>query len=125
MFLADDIVLFPFKGILSVFREIYQAALDEVHGEAEAIRNELSQLYQGLERGEIAEEAFDARESQLLDRLDEIEGGNDTIELDDEDDDALDEEDVGEDEYEDDTGDEDLDACDEEDSTQPEEPDHE
>ncbi len=74
MFLADDIVLFPFKSILSIFQEIHNAAIQEIASEADGIRTELSQLYLALEAGTISEEAFDGRERELLDRLDEIEG---------------------------------------------------
>ena len=73
MFLADDVILFPFKSILSVFQEIYKAAIEEIKAEADAIRLELSQLYLALEAGAVTEDAFDARESELLDRLDAIE----------------------------------------------------
>ena len=73
MFIADNIVLFPFKSILSIFQEIYNAALQEMASEADTIRAELGQLYLALEAGSLTEEAFDAKESELLDRLDEIE----------------------------------------------------
>ncbi len=73
MFLADDVLFFPFKSILSVFREIYKAALEEMKAEADSIRNELSQLYLALESGALTEDAFDSRERELLDRLDAIE----------------------------------------------------
>ncbi|HKI18760.1 MAG TPA: gas vesicle protein GvpG [Isosphaeraceae bacterium] len=73
MFLADDVLLFPFKSILSVFQEIYNAAVQELAAESDSIRAELSQLYLALEAGTLSEEAFDARERELLDRLDAIE----------------------------------------------------
>jgi len=73
MFLADDILLFPFKSILSVFQEIYNAAVQELAAESDSIRAELSQLYLALEAGTLSEEAFDSRERELLDRLDAIE----------------------------------------------------
>jgi Gas vesicle protein G len=73
MFLVDDVLLFPFKSILSVFQEIYKAALEEIAAESDSIRSELSQLYLALEAGTLGEEAFDTRESELLDRLDAIE----------------------------------------------------
>lgn len=57
-----------------VFREIHNAAQEEVAGEAETIRTELRELYMMLETGRITEEQFDSREKELLDRLEEIEG---------------------------------------------------
>ncbi len=73
MFLADDVILFPFKSILAVFKEIYNAAVEELAAESDAIRAELSQLYLALEAGTLGEDAFDVRERELLDRLDELE----------------------------------------------------
>jgi hypothetical protein len=73
VFIADDVLLFPFKSLLSIFQEIYNAAVQEMASESDAIRAELSQLYLALEAGSLSNEAFDARESELLDRLDEIE----------------------------------------------------
>jgi len=73
VFLADDVLMFPFKSLLKVFREIYKAALEEIKAEADSIRLELSQLYLALESGAVTEESFDSRERELLDRLDAIE----------------------------------------------------
>lgn len=100
MFLADDIVLFPVKSILSLFREIYNAAVQEIAEEADAIRAELGELYLRLEAGTIDETEFDAREQQLLDRLDIIDARNfaeDDEEGDDEDEDEEEEEEEGDD----------------------------
>jgi hypothetical protein len=56
---------------------MHNAALDEIENEAVSITNELSELYMMLETGKITESEFDAREKELLDRLDEIqEEGN-------------------------------------------------
>ena len=97
MFLADDVLLFPFKSLLKVFQEIYKAALEEVKAEAGAIRNELSQLYLALEAGAVSEDTFDARERELLDRLDNIEERG---MIEDEDEDEDDEDTEGEDHLE-------------------------
>lgn len=74
MLVIDDILLFPFRGLMFVFREIQNAAQEEVAGDAEAIRTELRELYMMLETRRIAEEEFDTRERELLDRLEEVEG---------------------------------------------------
>ncbi len=56
---------------------MHNAALEEIENEAVSITNELSELYMMLETGKITESEFDAREKELLDRLDEIqEEGN-------------------------------------------------
>jgi hypothetical protein len=73
MLVIDDILLFPFRGLMFVFRGIQNAAQEEVAGDAEAIRTELRELYMMLETGKMAEEEFDAREKELLDRLEEME----------------------------------------------------
>ena len=56
---------------------MHNAALEEIENEAMSITNELGELYMMLETGKITESEFDAREKELLDRLDEIqEEGN-------------------------------------------------
>ena len=72
MFLIDDLLLAPVKGILWVFREIYDAAQQEMAGEREPIIAALSELYMRLETGQISEAEFETREKKLLDRLDRI-----------------------------------------------------
>jgi len=72
MLIIDDILLFPIKSILWIFREIHNAAQEDLASEAEAITTELSELYMMLETGRITEDEFDAREKELLDRLDKI-----------------------------------------------------
>jgi hypothetical protein len=72
MFLVDDLLMSPVKGILWVFQEIHDAAQQEMAGESEAITATLSELYMKLETGQITETEFDAREKVLLDRLDRL-----------------------------------------------------
>ena len=72
MFLIDDILLAPAKGLLWVFKEIQHAAEAEQANEAESITTKLSDLYMMLETGQITEAEFDATEKTLLDRLDAI-----------------------------------------------------
>ena len=72
MLIVDDILLAPVRGILWIFREMYNSVQQEIKGEAESITNELSELYMMLETGKITESEFDAREKELLDRLDAI-----------------------------------------------------
>ena len=73
MLLADDILFFPFSGILWIFREITKIAQEELDGEGQSINEQLRLLYMQLETGRIAEQQFDAEEKLLLDRLDAIE----------------------------------------------------
>jgi hypothetical protein len=71
--------------------------VEELEGQAERIRNELTDLYMMLETGQIEEDEFDQRESALLDRLDQLEAeglADDEDEEQDEDEDEDDEIDV-------------------------------
>lgn len=73
MFLLDDILLAPIKGVLWIFEEIVNAAEEDLAAESDRIKDRLREMYMQLETGQISEEAFDAEESLLLDRLDELE----------------------------------------------------
>ena len=72
MLLVDDLLLAPLTGLLWVFRKIHDAAQEEMLGEADAITQELRDLYMMLETGRVTEAEFDARERALLDRLEVI-----------------------------------------------------
>ncbi|HUX02881.1 MAG TPA: gas vesicle protein GvpG [Phycisphaerae bacterium] len=76
MFILDDILLSPARGVAWVVNQVRQAATHEFESEADAVRNELRELYMMLEAGRISEQEFDARERPLLERLDRIESGN-------------------------------------------------
>ncbi len=73
MLIIDDIVFAPISGVLWIVRQVYEAARQELAAEAETITAELMDLHMLLESGAITSEVFDAREKELLDRLDEIE----------------------------------------------------
>jgi hypothetical protein len=72
MLVVDDILFFPFKGILSVFREICKAAEQEQTDAEQNVRTELTELYMMLETRKITEDEFNARETELLDRLERL-----------------------------------------------------
>ncbi|MDP3589165.1 MAG: gas vesicle protein GvpG [Methylobacter sp.] len=72
MLLVDDILFSPVKGILWVFRQIHELAEEELAGEADRIRESLTELYMQLEAGQITEEEFEQQEAVLLDRLDAL-----------------------------------------------------
>lgn len=79
MLLVDDILFSPIKGINWIFRKIHELAEDELEGEADRIRESLTELYMRLETGEITEEEFEAQETLLLDRLDALNEDDDVI----------------------------------------------
>ncbi len=72
MFLVDDLLLAPVKGVLWIFREIHDAAQQELAEESESITAALSELYMKLETGQMTEAEFEVQEKKLLDRLDQL-----------------------------------------------------
>jgi hypothetical protein len=79
MLLVDDILFSPIKGINWIFRKIHELAEEELTGEADRIRENLTELYMQLETGEITEEEFEQQEALLLDRLDALDEEDDMI----------------------------------------------
>ncbi len=79
MLIVDDILLFPIKGINWVFKQIHDIAEEELEGEADRIRENLTDLYMLLETGQITEEEFEQQEKELLDRLDSLQEEDDMI----------------------------------------------
>jgi len=73
MFLVDDLMLSPAKFVLWIFRQVHDAAKEELAGEKQRLTAELSQLHAMLESGRLSEDEFDTREGVLLDRLDALE----------------------------------------------------
>jgi uncharacterized protein involved in exopolysaccharide biosynthesis len=72
MLLVDDLIAAPFKGLFWVFKKIHRAAADELEHRQQQTRAELTELYMQLETGRITEGEFDAREKELLDRLEQV-----------------------------------------------------
>ncbi len=69
MFFVDDVLLSPFKGFLFIAKEVAKAVDQAREHERDDAMKELANLHKQLEAGEITEEEFDARESELLDLL--------------------------------------------------------
>jgi hypothetical protein len=72
MFLIDGLLLAPLHGVLWVARKIDEAVSQGQEKEAEEIQVRLRELYQRLESGQLDEQEFEAREAELLDRLDAL-----------------------------------------------------
>jgi hypothetical protein len=72
MFIIDDILASPIRGLLWVFREVQNAAEEDQANAAQQITQQLAELYQLLETGKISEAEFEVQEEQLLDRLDQM-----------------------------------------------------
>jgi len=75
VFLLDDILLAPLKGLAAVCRKVHEAAEQELEGRESGALQALSELYHQLEMREIDEAEFDRREAELLGQLDAIRGG--------------------------------------------------
>ena len=73
MLIVDDILSFPVRSILWIFREIHKTAQEELASEAESIADQLRNLYMQLETARISELQFEDQEKLLLDRLDKVE----------------------------------------------------
>lgn len=69
MFFIDDVVLSPFKGFLFIAKEVAKAVDQAREADRTNAMRELSELHHKLEAGEITDEEFDTRESELLDLL--------------------------------------------------------
>jgi hypothetical protein len=102
MLLVDDILFSPIKGINWIFRKIHELAEEELEGEADRIRESLTELYMQLETGEITEEEFEEQEAIFLDRLDTLHEEDNMIGDDDDDEDEDEDDDDDEDEDDDD-----------------------
>lgn len=72
MFLIDDLFLAPFRGLTFIASAVHDAAEDHVANEQKALRAELNDLYMQLDTGMIDEATFEAREDEILDRLDAL-----------------------------------------------------
>ncbi|MGD0770669.1 MAG: gas vesicle protein GvpG [Tepidisphaeraceae bacterium] len=78
MFLVDDILLSPFKGLVWIFRELHRAVDQEYTHERDRLGDQLSKAYMMLETGQLAETDFASLERQILDRLDALNGAGET-----------------------------------------------
>lgn len=71
MFLIDDILLAPLKGVIWVAEKIKEVAEQELYDEGR-IKEKLMELQLKLELEEINEEEYKKQEKELLARLDAI-----------------------------------------------------
>jgi uncharacterized membrane protein len=71
MFLIDDILLAPIKGIIFLAEKINEVVEKETSDEG-AVKERLMQLQLKFEMDEITEEEYDQREDELLKLLENI-----------------------------------------------------
>ena len=72
MFILDTLLLSPIYATIWAARQVHNAIQQEREAEPAQITTELGELYMRLEAGQISEQEFDAREKELLDRLDRL-----------------------------------------------------
>lgn len=68
MFILDDLLLAPAKGLLFIFKEIYKQVDKELYDETHILK-QLRSLQTSLEMDEITEEEYDQAEEKLMERL--------------------------------------------------------
>jgi hypothetical protein len=68
VFLIDDILLAPVKGIVWVSGKL-QGMVDEEHSDVDALRKKLLELQLRYEMDEISDAEYERLESEILDRL--------------------------------------------------------
>ena len=71
MFLIDDILLAPLKGVIFIGKKINEVIENEMSDEG-AIKERLMALQLKFEMDEIDEEEYDRREDELLKMLEDI-----------------------------------------------------
>lgn len=79
MFLLDDILLAPIKGVKWIAEKLQDVADKELF-DPEKIHEELMSLQAKLDMGDMTEEEYGLKEKDLLDRLNEIQQRKEEIE---------------------------------------------
>jgi hypothetical protein len=69
MFIIDDLLAAPIRSLMFVLKKVNEAVQKELEAEEKAIMASLTALHRELDSGAITEEEFDAREQELLGRL--------------------------------------------------------
>ncbi len=80
MFLVDDLLLSPVKGLMAIGRRVRQAARQEFEQQQRTIVTNLSELHHLAETNQIGQNDFDVRETDLLERLEKIQEMLDSME---------------------------------------------
>ena len=72
MFLLDDILLAPMKGLAAVCRKVEEAARQDLENQSKSTMLALGELHRRLEAGQIDEKDFDSEEARLLDKIESL-----------------------------------------------------
>jgi len=71
MLVVDDLLLFPAKGLMAVFKRVAQAAEEELTDDGK-VKEELLRLQMLFETDKINQEEYERQEDQLMKKLQEI-----------------------------------------------------
>lgn len=74
MFLLDDIILSPVKGIIWIAEKIHDMAQEELEDTPEKLKRELLDLQMRLEMEEVTEQEYKKKEDEILKRLEALKG---------------------------------------------------
>ena len=72
MFLLDDILLAPMKGLAAVCRKVEEAARQDLENQSKSTMLALGELHRRLEAGQIDEKDFDLEEARLLEQIEKL-----------------------------------------------------
>jgi hypothetical protein len=72
MFLLDDILLAPMKGLVMVCRKVEAAARQDLENQGKGAMFALTELHRRLEMGQIDEKDFDLEEARLLEQIEKL-----------------------------------------------------
>jgi len=72
MFLIDDILLAPVKGVVYIAKKIHELAKEELMDTEEKLKRELLDLQMLFETDQISEEEYQKKEKNILERLEAL-----------------------------------------------------
>ncbi len=72
MFLIDDILLAPIKGIVWIAEKVRDMAAEELEDAPEKLQRELLDLQMALEVEQITETEYQKREKDILEKLEAL-----------------------------------------------------
>lgn len=69
MFLIDDLLMAPIRGVVALGRKVQEIAESEVFDDEGKLKRELQEAQLRFDMDEISEEEYDRRERDILTRL--------------------------------------------------------
>ena len=69
MFIIDDILLAPVKGIVYIAKKIQELSEEEIEGTPEKLKRELLELQMLFETDQITEKEYSKKEEGILQRM--------------------------------------------------------